>query len=432
VKRSSANPPATEPQLRECQGCGLLQTVPALAPGVTAQCVRCPTVLRRTSRHSFDQIIALTLTAFVLLALMCSTTLMSVETSGIRRKADLFSGPAELVRQNMGELAVVIVFVTVLAPLIRLVGMLYVLIRLHEAVPPRHLRTVFAWAERLRPWSMLEVFVFGVFVAYVKLGDLVTIGLATGVYALLALTFVLIWMDSALDREAVWERLYRTSLRGGSPGLAGAIGCETCGLVSAPRPDEDDPHCPRCDSALHERKPNSVARTWALVIAAAVLYIPANYYPVLSVVQLGAGQPSTILGGVEELVTARQYPLAALVFFASIAVPVLKLFGLSIMLITIQTGRSGWLRDRTRLYHIVRFIGRWSMIDIFMESLLGALVAFGAVITIEPGAGALAFCAVVILTMFAAEIFDPRLMWDAAAARERPVMDAHPGLAAGD
>jgi paraquat-inducible protein A len=168
-----------------------------------------------------------------------------------------------------------------------------------------------------------------------------------------------------------------------------------------------------------------------LVIAAAVLYIPANYYPVLSVVQLGAGQPSTILGGVEELVTARQYPLAALVFFASIAVPMLKLFGLSIMLITIQTGRTGWLRDRTRLYHIVRFIGRWSMIDIFMESLLGALVAFGSVITIEPGAGALAFCAVVILTMFAAETFDPRLMWDAAASRERPLTDAHSGLAVG-
>jgi paraquat-inducible protein A len=428
VKRSSVNPTATEPQLRECPGCGLFQTVPALTPGETAQCVRCPTILRRTTRHRVDHVIALTLTAFILLVVMCSTTLMSVETSGIRRTADLFSGPEELVRQNMGELAVVIIFVTVVAPLIRLVSTLYVLVRLHATSPPSHLRRVFAWAERLRPWSMLEVFVFGVFVAYVKLGDLVTIGLAAGVYALLALTFVLIWMDSALDREAVWERLFRGNLRLGSPGLTDAIGCETCGLVSVPRPDE--PRCPRCDSTLHERKPNSVARTWALVIAAAILYIPANYYPVLSVVQLGAGQPSTILGGVEELVTARQYPLAALVFFASIAVPMLKLFGLSIMLITIQIGRTGWLRDRTRLYHIVRFIGRWSMIDIFMESLLGALVAFGSVITIEPGAGALAFCAVVILTMFAAETFDPRLMWDAAERRQ--TMRADPGFAAGD
>jgi paraquat-inducible protein A len=426
----SPSPPATDPQTRECPGCGLFQTVPALMPRMTARCVRCPTILRRTSAHQIQHIIALTLAAFVLLVVMCSTTLMSVETSGIRRTADLFSGPEELVRQNMGELAAVIIFVTVLAPLVRLVGTLYVLIRLHERTPPRHLCTVFAWAERLRPWSMLDVFVFGVFVAYVKLGDLVTIGLATGVYALLALTFVLIWMDSALDREAVWERLYRGALCGGSPDLAGAIGCEICGLVSEPR--LDDPRCPRCDSALHERKPNSVARTWALIIAAAVLYIPANYYPVLSVVQLGAGQPSTILGGVEELITARQYPLAALVFFASILVPMLKLFGLSFMLITIQTGRARWLRDRTRLYHVVRFIGRWSMIDIFMESLLGALVAFGAVITIQPGAGALAFCAVVVLTMFAAETFDPRLMWDAAAKRAAPSLSIDPRLAAAD
>lgn len=428
--RSTANLPMTEPQLRECPGCGLLQTVPPLAPGMTAHCVRCPTVLRRTSAHRIDHIIALVSAAFILLIVMCSSNLMSVETAGIRRRADLFSGPEELVRRGMGELAVVIVFVTVVAPLIRLLAILYVLIRLQNRNPPAHLRRVFAWAERLRPWSMLEVFVFGVFVAYVKLGDLVTIGLATGVYALLALTFVLVWMDSALDREAVWRRLYSGDLWESSRGLAGAIGCETCGLVSVPQPD--DPRCPRCGSALHERKPNSVARTWALIIAAAVLYIPANYYPVLSVVQLGAGQPSTILGGVEELVTARQYPLAALVFFASILVPVLKLVGLSIMLITIQTGRSGWLRDRTRLYHIVRFVGRWSMIDIFMESLLGALVAFGSVITIEPGTGALAFCAVVVLTMFAAETFDPRLMWDAAAEREGAPVRADPELATGD
>jgi len=395
-----------------------------------AQCVRFPTSLRRTSAHRADHIAALAVAAFVLLVVMCSTNLMSVQTAGIKRTADLFSGPEELVRQNMAALGAVVVFVTVLAPLARLVGTLYVLIRLHEERPPHHLHRVFAWAERLRPWSMVEVFVFGVFVAYVKLGDLVTIGLLPGVYALLGLTFVLVWMDSALDREAVWERLDRRDLSDGLHNLAGAVGCETCGLVSVLQ--EADPRCPRCQSILHERKPDSVARTWALVAAAAILYIPANYYPVLTVMQLGAGQPSTILGGVEELVSARQYPLAALVFFASIAVPMLKLVGLSIMLITIQTGRSGWLRDRTRLYHIVRFIGRWSMIDIFMEALLGALVAFGSVVTIEPGAGALAFCGVVILTMFAAETFDPRLMWDAAAQREPAAIQADPELAAGD
>ena len=409
--------PATRPQLRECPGCGLLQQIPELDSGGSANCARCPTILRRVSPHRLQHIIALVIAALVLLVVMCAFPLMSVETAGIRRVANLFSGPEELVRQSMAPLAIVVLFVTVFAPLIRLVATLYVLIRAHERHPPRHLRRLFAWAEKLRPWSMIEVFVLGVFVAYVKLGDLVTIGLRTGVYALFALTIVLVWLDSALDREAVWERLDREDDPDRLPchGSAGGVGCETCGLVSAPQ--DYDAHCPRCGSSLHPRRPYSIQRTWALVIGAAILYIPANYYPVLSIVQLGAGQPSTILGGVEELITARQYPLAALVFFASIAVPVLKLVGLSIMMIATQTGLAGRLRDRTRLYHIVRFIGRWSMIDIFMESLLGALVAFGAVITIQPGMGAVAFCAVVILTMFAAETFDPRLMWDAAAAR---------------
>ena len=137
---------------------------------------------------------------------------------------------------------------------------------------------------------------------------------------------------------------------------------------------------------------------------------------------LPQASPSTILGGVEELLSSKMYPLAALVFFASIAVPMMKLVGLTFMLVMTQTGRSEWLRDRTRLYHVVRWIGRWSMIDIFMEALLGALVRFGSVITIEPGIGAVAFCGVVILTMFAAETFDPRVMWDASARRESPIV----------
>jgi paraquat-inducible protein A len=145
-----------------------------------------------------------------------------------------------------------------------------------------------------------------------------------------------------------------------------------------------------------------------------VCYIPANVYPVLTVMQLGAGQPSTILGGVRELVQSRMYPLAALVFFASIAVPMLKMVGLAAMLISVKTRHTRWLQDRTRLYYIIHWIGRWSMIDIFMEALLGALVQFGGVVTIEPGIGAVAFCGVVILSIFAAETFDPRIMWDAA------------------
>jgi paraquat-inducible protein A len=402
----------------------MFQIVPPLTPGTAARCSRCGTSLRRTRTDPLGRGLALTVAALVLLTMMCTTTLMTVSTAGIVHGADLLSGPEELVRRGMSVLAVAVVFTTLIAPFGKLLATAYVLVGLRLKNPPRHLRRVFALVERLRPWSMIDVFVFGVFVAYVKLGDIVHISLGVGVYALMCLTFVVVWSDAVLDPHAVWDELDREPPEGASMRRAvplhhrvsDAIGCETCGLVSAPAPHaahRGAARCPRCASVLHARKPDSIARTWALVIAAAVLYIPANYYPVLTVMQLGAGSPSTILGGVEELLSSGMYPLAALVFFASIAVPMLKLVGLSVMLIATQARRSGRLRERTRLSHVVRWIGRWSMIDIFMESLLGALVRFGTIVTIEPGAGAVAFCAVVILTMFAAETFDPRLMWDA-------------------
>jgi paraquat-inducible protein A len=410
----------TQASLRECPGCGLFQLIPELAPGTVARCSRCSTTLRRARVHPLDRSIALTFSALVLLTIVCVTMLMQVKAAGMLHQTGLFAGPAELLRRGMAPLAAVVLFTTTLAPFAKLLGTLYVLVRLHEVRPPGHLRRIFIMVERLTPWSMIEVFVFGVFVAYVKLGDLVKIDLGTGVFALLALTFVMVWAEGALDRDAVWEALDRREPeRRRAPlvppvrRLTNACGCESCGLVSVVGNDEAS--CPRCGSVLHARKPNSVQRTWALVIAAAALYGPANYYPVLTVVQLGAGAPSTIIGGVRELISSRMYPLAALVFFASIAVPTLKLVGLTVMLLATQTRRSEWLRDRTRLYHVVRWIGRWSMIDIFMEALLGALVRFGTVVTIEPGVGAVAFCAVVILTILAAETFDPRLMWDAGA-----------------
>jgi paraquat-inducible protein A len=291
--------------------------------------------------------------------------------------------------------------------------------------PPPGMARVFLFARRMGVWSMLEVLLLGVFVAYTKLGDLVHIQVGPAVYALGALTILTVWADNALDPDQVWEEIER---RGQAhdpmppvPPIEfrrGALGCEACGLVSVPT--HDHARCPRCGSALHGRKPDSIDRTWAFAIAGAIFYIPANYYPVLTVIQMGAGAPSTIMGGVTELLASHMYPLAALVFFASVLVPVFKLVGLVFMLVTAKRASTHprvalWLQQRTRLYYIVAWIGRWSMVDIFMESLLGALVQFGAAVNIAPGIGAVAFCAVVILTIFAAEGFDPRLMWDAAA-----------------
>ncbi|HEX3984378.1 MAG TPA: paraquat-inducible protein A [Acidisoma sp.] len=407
-----------------CRHCGQLQRVPELAAPSAVDCARCGVTLRRLQVNSLGRALAFSLSGLVLFALACLMPLMRVSTSGMTLGADLFSGPRRLDQQGVWELAAVVLFTTVGAPFLKLLGTSYVLIGIQLPRPPAHMRIVFTFVAKLGAWSMVEVYLVGVFVAYVKLVDIVHIDVGVAVYALVGLMIASIGADAFLDRQMVWEILERkgivvhpqTGLSIPTPGRGDgiAVSCETCAKVSVIH-GSDRHECPRCGSHLHFRKPNGIARCWALVAAAAVLYIPANIYPVLTVVQLGAGAPSTILGGVEELVAAKMYPLAAVVFIASIMVPMLKLAGLVILLLMTQLGSRERLHDRGRLYRIVSVIGRWSMIDIFMESILVALVHFGALVTIEPGVGAVAFAGVVILTIFAAESFDPRMMWDAGA-----------------
>ncbi|MBB1519829.1 paraquat-inducible protein A [Aquipseudomonas guryensis] len=171
-------------------------------------------------------------------------------------------------------------------------------------------------------------------------------------------------------------------------------------------------HCSRCGSRLHMRRPNSIARTWALLITAAVLYIPANMLPIMTINFFGNGAPSTIMGGVLELIHADMLPIALVVFVASILVPTFKLVGIALLLYSVQRHQPMSARQRILMYRFIEWIGRWSMLDIFVIAILVALVNFGNIASIQADSGAIAFCSVVILTMLAAVTFDPRLIWD--------------------
>ncbi|MFT5125687.1 MAG: paraquat-inducible protein A [Candidatus Omnitrophota bacterium] len=190
--------------------------------------------------------------------------------------------------------------------------------------------------------------------------------------------------------------------------------CHTCGkLVEHTHSAErEEAHCPRCDSVVHARKPHSLGRTWALTIAATVLLVPAYSFPIMTALRLGQGEPNTILSGISELVHEGMYGIAFLIFVASIAVPVVKLLGLLYLLLSIQLRWTSSARQRTVAYRFIEFIGRWSMLDIFVISLLVALVQLQQLAYITAGIGTTAFAAVVVITMFAAECFDPRLIWD--------------------
>lgn len=192
----------------------------------------------------------------------------------------------------------------------------------------------------------------------------------------------------------------------------GLLSCHVCGQVSRAPPGLHDAGCPRCAAPLHIRKPDSLSRTWALLIAAMILYVPANLLPMMKTSSLFGSQSDTIMSGVVYFWTSGSWYLALIIFFASIMVPLLKMIALMVLLVTVQR-RSRWQREqRARLYRLVEFVGRWSMLDIYVVAVIVALVQLKALATIQPGPGAVAFGAVVVLTMFAAMTFDPRLIWD--------------------
>ena len=191
---------------------------------------------------------------------------------------------------------------------------------------------------------------------------------------------------------------------------AGIVECPQCAAVH-PRSMADQA-CTRCGAALHLRKPRSLERTWAFLLAALMLYIPANLLPIMTTGTLVSKQTNTIMSGVIYLWQDQSYFVAAVVFIASIVVPIFKLVVLLMLAITTQR-RSTWRPyERTRLYYMVEVVGRWSMVDIFVVALLASLVRLNALANVTPEPGAIAFGAVVVFTMFASLSFDPRLIWD--------------------
>ena len=189
--------------------------------------------------------------------------------------------------------------------------------------------------------------------------------------------------------------------------------CETCSLLSRPAPGAQVGRCPRCDEALHFRKPRSIQRTWAYLLAAAVCYLPANLLPVLTTSTPGGTDSDTILQGVVLLWSPTGWPLSLIVLIASIMIPSAKILTLAYLLVSVQRGSLENGGQRVRLYRMVAFIGRWSMVDVFVDTFTASLIQLQPLMSVEPAPGLAFFAAVVVLTMLAVESFDPRRIWDA-------------------
>jgi paraquat-inducible protein A len=401
-----------------CHECDLLHRIAPLAPGGKALCTRCGATLYRNVPDSVDRACALYLAALLLWTMANAFPFVSLKMSGRVEENLMISGPLALVRSGMPEIGLLVFLTSILFPLLTIAGTLYVLLPLRFGWRFPGVAPAYRMVRLLTPWSLIGVFMLGLLVSMVKLLDLADVMPGTGLYAFVGLLLVSAAAHANLDHGAIWPRVGHAGGRLPPAATAAALGltsCHTCELLVPAAPPGAHAGCPRCGSAVHGlRRPDSIARTWALLASAALMLIPANLYPVMTVIQFGQGEPNTILSGVMHLIDSGMWPLALLVFFASFVVPLSKIAVLVLLLLTVQKDSSWRRRDRTLLYRVTEVVGAWSMIDIFLVGILVALVNLDALATVRPGVGAIFFGAAVVLTMLAAMSFDPRLIWDRA------------------
>jgi paraquat-inducible protein A len=417
-------------RLIACHECDLLQRETVLTGGATARCRRCGATLYRSPPASVDRALALTLAAMVLFVVANTFPIVGLSVNGTLVETTLFGAARVLYDDGVWPLAGLVFVTTLLMPLLAMVAVTYLLLPLRTGHVPRRPDIVLRVLHRVTPWGMIEVLILGMLVALVKLAAIATVVPGIAMWAFGAVMLLLAAAASTFDPHDIWARIdiarsariagfapvAQTSASAPTAARSGLFVCHDCGLLSKPALHAHEGRCPRCGSHLHFRKPGSIARTWAFVIAAVILYIPANMLPVMDTSSLFGAQTDTILSGVVYLWTSGSWPLAVIVFIASIAVPMLKIIALIFLVLTAQL-RWRWLPERrTRIYRLVELVGRWSMLDIYVITILVALVQFNALATIKAGPGAIAFGAVVVLTMFAAMSFDPRLIWDAVEA----------------
>ncbi len=408
-----------------CPDCGSAQRLPSLAPLHRAVCHRCGAELARSGTPRVQALLAATVTALLLYFPANFLPTLIVDYNGQMRESIIATGASALWDQGYWTLATGVFLLTVVMPMVWLCSLFAILVIMAGGRHPAWLGPLMRVCQTCRPWAMPEIMLLGGFVAYSRAEAMATTSIGVGGWSYLFYAAAVLAIDLLHDRHALWERVMPT------PPITqpvGAFACHTCRYPIEPDCAETARRCicPRCRGTTGARKEDAFNQVAALVATAAILYIPANLLPVMTVLSFGERTPNTILSGIGELWDEGAWPLAMIVFVASLAVPLLKLLGLSWCLAMILRRSGSQLVARTRLVRLISFIGRWSNIDVFTISILCVLANFGNLEQVEVDPGAMCFAAVVILTMIASHRFDIRMMWDAIdpEPEPRPVHDS--------
>ena len=400
--------------LAECHHCGILQAIPPMQEGSHSLCVRCGCLLHKHSRDTVQKTLALAVAGLILFVITNAYPFLALQVEGRIQDASLMTGVQYFFDNGMQELAIMILFTCILVPCFQLLVLVYILFPIMNDKVAPHTAYIFRVFRNFMPWSMIEVFLLGILISVIKLTKLAEVVPGPALWTYIALIGVITFAFSGLNQQDIWRRLPVNNLL--EPPQFGHkhIVCHSCLMTFKWTAENEKNHidCPRCHAPLHYRKTDSLQRTTALVLAALILYVPANVMPITVTYFLGAEQSDTIMSGVLFFMFSGSWHIALIIFIASVVIPLTKLLILIYLLFAVKYKVKLSPKACTKLYQFTEAVGRWSMVDVYVVTVLVALVQLDPFAVIKAGPGVGYFASVVVITMFAAESFDPRLLWD--------------------
>ena len=405
-------------RLREiigCPHCGLIQAIPSVSDGGCFMCHRCDHILERMNGRHLDTALICSITTLLLLFPANLLPMLQVDVINVTHRSVIASGVIGIWLQNWPLLAIAIGLEIILFPFLRFGLLSFVLSALKLGYRPTWLGHVFRWAEWLDEWAMMDVFLVGGIVGYARVSPFLPLHIEVGGYCMVATALLTLITRASLERRELWRAMGPRVTQA----CADMISCTACDY---PVPTEQEGCiCPRCGAKVWHCHPFSAMRAMALTIAAFIFYPAAYLYPMEYSDRLSTPHGYSIMTGVVKLMQAHLWFFAALIFFASVLIPLLKLFAFAWFGISIHRRSVVRLRLKTRLYRLISVIGRWSHIDVFTVSVFLPLLHLTGFLSTEVGRAMPAFLAVVVLTMLAGAVFDPRALWLAGTIHDESI-----------
>ncbi len=414
--------PQTIDTFTACPDCDLIIPMCEVPVHHTLYCPRCRKKIWRRVDNSTVRVLALSISGLLLYLPSMLLPLMTFKSLGFEDSANVVESIINFYNNGYYFVSFMVLLSAAVLPLLLLSQIFLISLNISLKKYPRYMGAMFRTYLHLEEWAMVEVYLLGIFITVIKMKDTSEIGYHSGLFCFVLLVIISLTISITIDKHLFWEMIagrgkivspQKPVVPANSAGITAASQgmtlCCTCHLLNQ---GGEGTHCIRCGEILRSRIHNSNSKTWALITTSALFLIPANVLPIMQVDFLGIPDRSTIMDGIIYFFNDGSYLIGLIIFSASILVPVFKIIGLGLLLLTRQPCSPLRLRQKTQLYRFIAFIGRWSMLDVFVIALLTVLVYFGFFTTIHTAPAATYFCLVVASTMFAAITFDPRLIWD--------------------